>query len=281
MKWNKPTMQGIVSSVFAFLLTLLFVALYVCAGFILGVFDNKSVTRAIYESSYYNNVYDELNRSTEAIMKEAGIPTTVLADVITLDRVYIGSKNYVEKALRGEEVTIKTDKLREKLTENLNAYLQKENVIRTTTLDSNIANIIDLVESKYKDTVQLQLAKDIIKYKKNYENMIRIIILGLVAAIGLLSYFLIRLYQYKHRGIRYIVYALITSSLLTIATAFILLKTKQYTNIDVNPGYYKNLVTAYLRWDTMVFIYMGGIGLTIAAALAYVVYHMKSRLTFH
>ncbi len=278
MKLSKQALQNLVSSIFAFLLTLLFVVLFVSVGFILGVYDNKSVTRAIYESNYYKNVYDNLYKNSETIIKKANLPPTVLADVITLDCVYIESKNYVDKALAGTPPTVKTQELTNKLLNNINAYLKNENVERTKSMDQDIAKLTNAIGNQYEAAVQLHLADDIVKNKARFEQVIRMCILISLALIAILSFFSVRLYKYKHRGIRYIVYALITSSLLTVGVASFLLKTKQYSRINVAPDYYKKLISAYLRWDSMVFIYIGCIGLVMSAALAYVVFYMKKRI---
>lgn len=280
MKHYKYKMKDTISYVFSFLLTLLLVVLFICAGFHLGVFDNKSVTRAIYESRYYHKVYEELEKETKETITSAGFPATVLEDAITLERVYIGSKNYVERALRGEDPLIKTDKLRSILGDNLDAYLKKENIIRTSRLDTSMEELITLIESKYKDAIQLQLAKDIASYRSKYETLVRFLIPILFVLIGVLCGFLIKLHRYPHKGVRFIVCSLMTASVMTMLVAFLLLKTKQYTNIDVNPDYYKNLIISYLHWDTMIFVYIGGIGLTVAVALATLVHYLKSRIAF-
>lgn len=281
MKLDKQRIRVIISIMFSFLMTLLFVVLYLCAGFILGFFNGDSVTRAIKESSYYNNVYTEVYSAAKTIVTEAGFPDTVLDNAVSLERVYISNKNYVEKALRGEATEANTDKLREALTNNINTYLLEKNIEQTQALDASIAEMITRIDTKYKEAIQLQLANNLAAYKVRYEKMISIMIPIILAIIGVLSFFLIKMYKYKHKGIRYIVYAIMTSSLMTMIVAFLLIKTKQYARTEVIPDYYKSMITAYLRWDMTVFIYIGGIGFTIAIALAYVVYYMKSRMTFH
>ena len=277
---NRNRMKSIISYVFSFLLTVLLVVFYLCAGFNLGVFDNKSVTKAIYESHYYQRVYDELYQELEQVVTEAGFPAEVLMDAITQERVYIGSKNYVDRALRGEEPVIKTEKLKNQLRSNVEAYLKQENIIRTQELDNDLTKLIAVIEENYKEAIQLKLARDIAGYRMRYERMFGIVLSALVILIGGICVCLVKLHRYRHKGVRFIVYSLLTSSVMTMAVAFILVKTRQYARIDVNPEHYKNLVTSYLRWDMMIFLYLGGIGLTVAVALATYVYYLKSRIAF-
>lgn len=276
MKQNKTILHRLISCVFSFLLTLLFIVLFLCIGFSFGLFNGKSITRAINQSNYYNKVYHELNRNTETLITDSGLPVSVLTDVITLQRVYIGGKNYIESSLRGEEVLPKTDKLKDQLTSNIKLYLQEEGINTSEELTSQINDVISIIETEYTEAIQLKLLNGITDYRDHFFDLIIIILPVVIVLIGILCYFLIRIQKYQHKGVRYIVYGLMASSLLTIIAALYLLITKQYSGIDVAPGYYKDFVTEYLRWDMMIFIYVGGIGLTISIALISLISYLKN-----
>jgi len=276
MKWNKSMLRSLINSLFAFLLTLLSVTLILCAGFSVGLFSNKSIIKAINQSNYYNNVYQELSSHMEDVVTAAGLPSSVLTDVITLERVYIGGKNYVDSALRGEEAVIKTDKLQEQLMNNINLYVQNEDIIQSEDLNSGITKVISVVEAEYKDAIQLQFVNDIVEYRLQYHHLIRILVPIVIVLIGILCYFLLRMQKYIHKGVRYIVYALMASSLMTMIVSFYLVITKPYAGMNVLPDYYKKFISAYLHWDLMIFIYIGGIGLTISIALISLISYLKN-----
>ncbi|MDF2612050.1 MAG: hypothetical protein K0R92_3524 [Lachnospiraceae bacterium] len=91
MKHTKmQIMQSIISSIFAFLLSLLFILLFLGTGLAFGLFSDRIILSKVNESNYYNEVHQELNERAEKIITEAGLPSTVLTDVISLERVYIG-----------------------------------------------------------------------------------------------------------------------------------------------------------------------------------------------
>ncbi|MHB8130880.1 MAG: hypothetical protein ACYDEX_18015 [Mobilitalea sp.] len=277
MKLNKSKMKVFMSCMFAFLLTLLFVTLYVCFGFGLGVFNNRSIISNINESKYYSNVCDELNKKAEKSISKAGLPSTVLKDVITLERVYVGGDNYIQNSLKGKEPQIKTEKLMEALSANIDHYLQQEEINQTSELKAGIEELISAIELEYKSGIQLQFVNYITEYKIKYINLMKVIVPMLIVLIGILCFFLIRMHQYKHRGIRYITYALISSSWIIIIAAAYLLMVKSYTKVMLTPDYYHDFLAAYFKWDIIVFIYMGGIGLTIAMALISLIGFLKRR----
>ena len=274
----KSILKTSICSMFAFLLTLLFLMLFVSLGLSFGVFNDRSVLSKLTESNYYSKVYDRVNADTEAIVQTAGFPKTVLDDVITLERVYIGGKNYINNVLKGKDATIQTEKLRAVLSEHINNYLNEQEIIRTKKLESGIESMISAVEDEYVNGIQLQFVKDYSEDKTLFTRLMLIVLPALIVLIGILCYFLIRMNHYKHRGLRYINYALIASSCLTLLIAAYLLITQQDRNIEVSPDYYFDFITMYLRWDIMVFIYLGEIGLVISMVLISLIGFMKSRI---
>ncbi|MDD3173962.1 MAG: hypothetical protein PHF63_10020 [Herbinix sp.] len=278
MKHKKSRMQAVISCIFALILTLLFITLYVCFGFSLGVFSNRSIIEELNRSNYYNEVYDTLNKNAEELVIKAGFPATVLENVITIERVYVGGRNYVNGVLAGEEPQINTDKFRSDLTSNFDQYLTKQGITRTDDINTGVEAMISEIENEYKSSIQLQFVNYIIEYKTHFMNLMKVIIPVVTILIGILCFFLIKMRKYKHRGLRYINYALIASSCMTILAGAYLLVTKQYEKVNVTPDYYNNFLTAYLKWDIMVFMYLGGIGLLISALLISLTSFVRNRI---
>jgi hypothetical protein len=278
MKRINSKIQKLISSSFAFLLTLLFVTLFVCLGFSIGVFNNTSIISKINESNYYNDVYNELNTNAEAIVQKAGFPTTVLQDIITVERVFVGGKNYINNILNGEESQINTDKLREDLKNNIDQYLNDQGITRTDEMNTNIEAMQAEIESQYRSGIEFQFVNYYMEYKAHYVNLIKILMPVIILLIGILCYFVIRMHSHKHRGLRYINYALISSSCMMILAATYLLISKRYVKMDITPEYYSNFINTYLKWDVLVFLYIGGIGLTISIAIISFTGYLKNKI---
>lgn len=278
MKRDKTIIQSFISATFAFLLTLLFVALFICAGFIVGVFNDRSIIRKINESNYYNKVYETLTEKAEELVQEVGLPPSVLVEVITLDRVYISGKNYIEQTLAGKKAEGKTDKIREILTQNIQQYFDNEDIIQTTELNTDIEVIISRVEQEYKQGIEFQFINYITTYQSEFQDLMKIIVPILLVLISILCYFLIRMQKYIHRGIRYIAYAMIASSGITIITSAFLLLTKQYEKVEASPKYYYDFVVSYLNWDMKIFLYLGFLGVILSVLLVSLVGFLKNRV---
>lgn len=275
MKDNKSGIQKVISSIFAFLLSLLFVACIILLGLYFGVFNDRIIISKVSESNFYNEVHQELKDKAETILRKSRLPNSVLEEVITLERVYIGGKYYIEDTLSGTEAVINTDRLRENLAQNIDEYLIEEEITPTAELDTGVSEIISEIEQEYKRGIQFKFIKYITEYKAYYRELLSIGVPILVVLIGMLSYLLIRMQKYKHRGIRYITYAMMSSTGMTILTATFLLLTKSYNKMEVSPEYYDRFLTNYLRWDIQVFLYLGGMGVLISILLMTLVSYVK------
>lgn len=270
--------QKAIGLVFTFLLTLLLLVLFVSLDLYFGVFHEKSIIRKINESNYYHEVYKELNTEAESLVNQAGLPTSVLAEVITLERVYISGEKYVESTLRGQTSEIATDKLREDFIHGVNEYLVSENILQNKELTAGVEGLATDIEQIYLQGIQLEFIHYITNYRQKYLSAIRWVIPIIILCISVICYFLIKMHSYKHRGVRQIDYAVNASSILAVGVAAYLLLTKRYEQPEITPEYYRNLLSLLLQWNYQVLLYLGGIGAALSMILITLVGYMRNRL---
>lgn len=278
MKIGKIKMIQLISCLYAFILTLLFVVLFFCVGIGFGVLSSRSISRNINESNYYNKVYEELYAKASREMDEVGFPQDVLKEVITFERVYISSKNYLEATLNSEPVVINTDRLREELKQNLDQYLKAKGVVRSDKINSEIDHLITIVEEDYKAAIRLPLLPSIMEYRTIFLSAMMYVIPILVLLVGVFCYFLLKRHHYIHRGLRFIAYAVIAASSLILVLAGYLMMTRAYKAVTAEPEYYQNFVRMHLRWDITVLLYIGGLGLILALVLISLISYLKNRM---
>ncbi len=279
MEQKKKLKVKAISLGFTFLLTLLLIVLFVCLDLYFGVFHDKSILRKVNESNYYNEIYNVLNTEAEGLVTEAGLPASVMKDVITLERVYINGKQYIESALQGRTADISTVKLREKLLENINSYLAGENVLQEQDLTTGVGVLVTDVEQMYLQGIKVEYIHSLTDYRLKFLSALRWVIPLILLLIGIICYFQINIHPYRHRGIRQIDYALNASSILAIGTAVYLLNTGKYIQSDVGPMYYSRFITLSLQWDCEVLLYLGCIGAAMSLVLITLIGFMKNRIS--
>jgi hypothetical protein len=278
MKIGKMKTVQLISCLYAFILTLIFVVLFICAGIGFGVLSDRSISRNINESNYYNKVYEELYAKATQEMEEVGFPQSVLKEVITLERVYISSKNYLEDTLNSEDAVIKTDRLKEELKHNLDQYLKAKGVARSDELNLEVDKLVYRMEKDYKAAINLPLLPSIMEYRTKFLSTMLYVIPILILLAGAFSYFLLKMYHYIHRGLRFIAYAMISASGLVLGMSGYLMITKAYEDVMAEPEYYQSFLRMYLRWDIIVFLYIGGLGLILALVLISFISYLKNRM---
>ena len=262
---------------FAFLLTLFFVIVYILFGLGMGIFNSRSITKSVNDSDYFGKVYADVNQRTGELLSQAGLPEKILSDVITQGRVHADGINYIEAAIRKEQPQQKLHMLHGDIAEAIREYILQEGSIQSQ-LSGEIAAVADAIEDEYRSRVQLTFVEYLMGYKEDYSCIVMIIAPTLILLIGILCYLLIRLHRYGYRGMRYIAYSLLASSILTMAGAFYFISTRMYDKIKISPEYYQQFILGYVKMSITVFVYTGMMGLFLGMAWIALIVHMRNRI---
>lgn len=279
MKMNKTVAMQLISFIYAFLLTLILVGLFTALGIGFGVLNNRSILHDLDESNYYNKVYTALYDRASRDIEEAGFPPSVLEEAITLDRVYITGRSYHAAVLNAETASLKTDKLKAVLEDNLRQYLKAKGA-EPDKLTAGLKQLLQTIEQDYMDAINLPVLTTIAEYRVKYLKAVLYLVPLMILMAALLCYLLLRMYRnrYIHRGVRYITYAMMSASVLISAMAGYLLLTRPYNGILIQPEYYQSFLNEYLHGSIAIFIYIGGMGLLLSFVLLSVVSYLKNRM---
>jgi hypothetical protein len=281
MKLDKSKLPAITSALFAFLLTILFTILFfIIVGYI-GLHNGRCITDAMNHSNYYERLYLAITKDAEAAAMEAGLPKSVLKDVITLERVYINGNNYIRETLNGEKAMIPTDNLSEGLSININQYITSQGFALTEDIKTKCSAFIDDIKQRYQDGIQLKLIKELYNLRLGYQKFMMFIIPVLILLIGFICFLLNKIHPHNYRGVRYITCSLIASSLLMVITGIALYGLSPFNGLELSPGYYRGFIEAGLQWMFKVFLFLGWFGLTMSMALILVTSYIKNGALEH
>lgn len=278
MKQKKAFMQNNISLLFSFLLTILFLLLLFCIGLFFGAFNDKVIKQKINESNYYNETYTVIHKKVEAVVKAAGLPVNVLENAVTLERVYIGGKYYVENVLEGKTPVYKTENLETALRENIDNYLMEHNVTVTEGIKAGMDEITARIVQEYQRGIQFDFIHSISKARKTYTQIITIGLPIVILMAAVIIVFLLRIHKYKHRGLRYITCSVISASVITGIAAIITLGSKIY-KVSVQPVYYMSFLQKYFLWDIQIYLCMAGLGGIAAILLLLLTGQMKNNIS--
>ena len=277
MKLDKARLTQYTSSTFAALLTILFTLLFLGVSGYIGLFHNRGITAAMNKSGYYQGLYQDITDNTAAVAAEAGLPDTVLTDVITLKKVYINGINSTEALLRGEEAIIQTDSLSEKLKANINQYITSQGKAVTEDTERLSVAFIDQVKQVYQDRLQLKFMSDLYQLRRSYRDRSMLLLPILVVLISILCFFIIRTQRHFYWGIRYITCSMIAASLLILLTGAALSLIRPFSSLELSPQYYKSFIEAAGDGMIKFLLLLAQGGLTISLALILVTGYLKNR----
>lgn len=279
MKLDKAGLTQITSSGFAVLLTILFTLLFLGASGYIGLFHNRGITAAMNKSGYYEGLYQDITDSTAVVAAEAGLPASVLTDVITLKKVYINGINSTEALLRGEEAVILTDSLSEKLKANMNQYIISQGKAVTEETEQRSKAFLDRIRQVYQDRLQLKFMRDLYQLRRSYRDRSMLLVPILVVLISVLCFFIIRTQRHFYLGIRYITCSMIAASLLILLTGTALSLIRPFSSLALSPEYYQSFIEAAGDSMIKVLLLLAQGGLTISLALILVTGYLKSRVS--
>lgn len=281
MKRKHRRIKVLLSTFFTFLLTLLLLILFFSMGLGIGAFNNQSIRKAIDKSDYLDKAYADIRERAEEILSQSGLPSSLLSDIITQSRVHADGMNYASEALSAKQEQDNTNssiKLHEEVQAAILEYAHEEEVWQSDEMSDSIIMIADAIEDEYKSSVEIKFLEYYLDYKSGYKRQMMVIIPSSMLLIGILCYMIIRMHRYKYRGIRYISYGLIASSVLMMALAWYSLYTKAYDTIRIAPYYYQHFIYLYLKLSIAAFAYIGMMGILVAVVLITLIGAMRNRI---
>lgn len=269
--------ERILSAFYALLLTIIIIVFNIIIGLGVGIYSRKNITKCINKSEYYQKIYEDIKSTVENILAQDGFPANLLDDVITLDKVYISGIDYVENVL-GSKTTNQYDGIRDEVVKKIGDYIREERINETDELSEKIQNISTAINDEFSGKIKLKVLEYLMEFKSQYYRTLVIMVPCMLIMILVICYLLVRMQRYKHRGVRYISYALFASSILTIFIALYLLLFEDYSNVAVNPDYYNRLISEYLQMNIKPMMYIGLLGIAAAFVTVKLVGVMKRRI---
>lgn len=269
--------ENLFSYFYAFLLAFVILVLNISIGLGLGLFSSQSIIKSINKGNYFEKTYEDIIANTEKILSQAGFPETLLSEVISRDKLHISGMNYVEDVLNNREPELEHD-ISAEISNKLMEYINEAGIAETPDLSEKVANVAAAVETEYADGIKMRIIDYLTECKQKYNRAIKIILPCIIVLMAIICYLLLKIQRYKHRGVRYISYALLASSISTIVIALYTLWRNNGSNVMANADYYYEMASQYLKVNYKGLVLLGLIGFCAAIVSFKVVDLMKKKI---
>lgn len=264
---NNRTSRFLISSVAAFILTLMLTAATYLAGGYLGFFDKALILDHLNKSDYYSGVMEYANESSGLIAIPSGIPQKVFDGTFTEEMVYRDVRGYLEAAFDGRAYEIDTAAFKERLTENVTAYVEQEGLELTEEQEVYVEDFASQIADNYVNSAKMPFVSYFVNIRNGYINLIKIAIPALAAGAALLMVFLAKINMPSYRAMLFVGSSTIAAGLMSIIVPAWMLVTGFYRRINVTPEYFFEFVSSYMLEGIRVFIYLGVLWLIASAMI--------------
>jgi hypothetical protein len=273
----KERLRVIISAISSFLLSLALLALTVLIVIQWSGFSRSSFYKNMSAHNYYDNVLSNIYEEAESITLPTGLPVSVLEDIYTSDGIVKDVNGYIDASFLGETYLAETDEVADKLMANIRIYLNREGIITDDDQEANLKLYIDTIVFEYSKLAQMPLLSSFVKARNIYRQIFTISMIVCVVTAFICLFIILNLHLWLHRGIRYVVYAINATGLMSGILPLIALQSGFYKRIHLSPEYFYNFFTEYVSNILKSFLAVSVLWFTISAILIIVIGILKKR----
>ncbi|SHJ14240.1 hypothetical protein [Parasporobacterium paucivorans] len=264
----------IISLIMSFILTLVLTLMTCLIGIYAGFLHDNAVLKRL-DSTYFKSLQTVLYDNLESASIPAGIPLETLTDIYPLTMVALDTKAYAEAILAGREYEADSTAVSETLKSNVLSYMQSQSISLTQEQLANLDEFAKQTGADYTDEIKVPFLTYLVQARNIYAPVMMIGIPVSILISILISLFLIRLYHFKHKAVRFLTYSTLSAGLLCIIVPGLVLLTGFYKRINLEPEYFYHFVSGYLSSGIKVFVILGFLWLLVSAFLIGVTASMK------
>lgn len=266
-------MRNILCTILTFLLSLCVVGLTVLIVIKFSCFSKSSFYQNMTSNDYYNSVQSLIYENAEALTLPTGLPVEVLEEAIDIYSVHKDVNGYLDAAYTGDKYKTDTSTISFKLDQNIRDYFEKEQITPTEEQEHNIASYIESITDEYTKSVQMPLLNYFIQVKNIFNKIFIIGLITFLLIIAIISFSIIKMHHWLHRGIRYLVYGTLSSALMVTIFPAVILTSGFYKKVNLSPQYFYNFAMSYITNLFQSLIY-SGISLGILSVILIIVIHI-------
>lgn len=134
---------GFITSVLLSIIVILIILKFV-------VLDKENIKNVLVKNNYYNEVYKGTLEEMQNYMVSSGLEENILDDIFSENDIKTEINNYIDSIYSQTKYSVNSDKVKERLTNNINNYLSSNNldVTNRNELDLFIKDMINIYENQ-------------------------------------------------------------------------------------------------------------------------------------
>ncbi|MEG0873105.1 MAG: hypothetical protein RSE00_03340 [Clostridia bacterium] len=177
----------------------LFLCLTIIGSTLLSIFNKNvlkynSMIARIEKEDFYNKTYSNINSKFSEYIEQSGLDKDVLKEVCSVEQIKKDVEGTIKSIYYNKEYTIDSDTIKENLTKNIYASLEKEKRIISSAQKSSIDKFVTTITDVYKSEVfPTQIRATLTTYMSKISTLVAIaipILFGLLGVIAVVLLFI-------------------------------------------------------------------------------------------
>ncbi len=268
-------LRKIISFVLAFLLSLSLLGITALGCFKNGLFSTRTILD-LMDEEYCSAVRKETEDALSDYTIPTGIDTSVVEGVVTVSDVTTDVKGYIYAAFAGNEYTPNTTLMDERIKANVVKFFEENSAELDDDTEDIIDTFIDELDLVYTRGIELRVISAVVQANEVFSGFYMPALIALIILSFILGTLCVKIHHYPHRGMRYVVYAVGSTALMSAIFPTMLLASGRYKNLMFEPEHFYKLAVNYIRGFLMQFIWAAGIWLFVMALMILIVYLLRT-----
>lgn len=275
-KKKNRLLRYIVSSVLSFLLAILLTVGTFLIGIYAGFLNGNRIIDGLNYKNYYTSVEKYFYQNAADVTIPIGLPESVVDDIVDSRTVYEDIRGYVVASVKGNSYTFHTDELKQRLTDNVNQYVATQGLEMNEEQKATIPQYTQLVVDEYEKDLKVPFIGYFAKMKTIYQKVLMIGLPILLILSVIIIWMIIRMYQWKHRALRFIIYSTTATACMVAIPSIFVLATGFYKRINISSEYVYYAFVKYISNGFLIFLYMTAGWIFVSAGLLLLIKYLKN-----
>ncbi|MBQ3061745.1 MAG: hypothetical protein IJD02_04815 [Lachnospiraceae bacterium] len=263
------------SSILAFVLGILLTCLTYIGDLYFRGLNSSVLVSAITKTNYSVELIDAMYAECESVTLPIGLPIEVVHGIFDLEDVKRDVSASVKASVEEKEFNADTTLIREKLLDNINAYLQEENLQLSDEQNEYLEEYLLLIEDIYNDNIEMVIISRAMPYWNSFLDVALVAFIGIIILSIIIIVAIVKMHSWRHRALRYITYSTISTFLMSVILPIVLYVSHFYEKLSISPKYFY-MAMIYMIDEFLIFsIRMGCFWALISAILIGAIYVCK------
>lgn len=275
-KKKNRALRFIVSSILSFLLAILLTVGTFLVGIYAGFLNENRIIDGLNYKDYYTSVEEFFYQNAADITTPIGLPESVVDNIVDSKTVYEDIRGYVLASVKGENYEFNTDDMKQNLTQNVNQYISSQGLELDEQQQATIPQYVQLIADEYEENLKVPFIGHFAKLKATYQKVMAITLPVLAVLGAVIVFMIIRMYRWKHRALRFLIYSTTTAAVMVSLPSVAVLVTGFYKRINISSEYVYYAFTKYISNGFLIFLYMAAGWAIVSAGLLLLIKYLKN-----